>query len=218
MKQTHLLSWPDDLQAAVEAELRSGEEIVWAGQPTPKVHWWMALYLSAWGLFGTVFMVFWITGAAGFRRPWGDPNDSPNPLQIAFACLGLPGLVAALGGLLAPLWLPRQVRKSAERSGYVITNQRALVFDSGYRSGPMGYLTSGLTSLWQRGRKVYIFEPKRLKRIERIDQPDGTGDVILDRHSWRDSDGDKQTTFIGFFAVADIREVSERLNELRGAK
>ena len=182
-----LSSLPLELQQRLRAELKPGETITWAGQPDPERY--MKSGFKLWFFFipWTAFALFWMAGASGFRLPRFDDGFSFFPL------FGLPFLLIGIGGLSSPLWL----RRRAHSIVYAITDQRALTIE-------------GAKSI-----TVKSFPAAELGSVERVQHPDGSGDLILHCEQYRDSDGDKRTRQSGFFAISDVRSV-ERLVQALG--
>jgi hypothetical protein len=61
---------------------------------------------------------------------------------------------------------------------------------------------------------VKSFAAGDLQSIERTENADGSGDLVFSRRSWRDSDGDRRTSAVGFAGVPRVREVEEQLRRL----
>lgn len=103
-----------------------------------------------------------MAGAAGFQIPRSDKGDDLFPL------FGVPFLLIGTRMLPFPLWAYRNSLKTV----YLITNRRAITID-----GAWSYTTRSYT-------------PEKLADVFRREHRDGTGDVVVSRNSWRDSDGD----------------------------
>src|SRR5262245_23909973 len=121
-------SLADNLQRTVEDELAPGEVIRWLGQPVPRsvpgIAWIPCIFAVPW----TLFSLFWMAEAAGiFDRFNGFQGGGPlNKQRLIFSLFGLPFVLIGLGMLSSPLWIWRRLRRRAERTAYVITNQRAI--------------------------------------------------------------------------------------------
>lgn len=170
---------PEGLQERLRAELKPGEAITWVGQPNPDRY--MKYGLGRWIFFipWTVFSLYWIAAASGFRVP---EFDSPMSL---FPLFGLPFLLIGIGGLTAPL----RARGRARSIVYAITNQRAITIEGAKVIVVKSYLASEIAG------------------VERTEYQDGSGHLILRTEQHRDTDGDHQTRQHGFFAVDDVRRV-----------
>ena len=183
---TSISALPQHLQERLRSELKSGESLVWTGQPNPNRY--MKTGFKLWFFFipWTAFSLFWIAGASGFRLPRLDSGWDIFPL------FGLPFLLVGLGGLCIPLWIRRKARSTL----YAITNQRAITIEGANSITIKSYLASDIAGL------------------ERTEHQDGSGDLILRSERYRDSDGDRQTRQHGFFAIDDVRHVESLVEKL----
>ncbi len=176
---------PLSISRLVDAELRTGEQVVWVGQPIPSRFARRSIAFVLFGIPWTAFALFWIAGASRFKIP-----DFSKGFDF-FPLFGIPFVLVGLGMLSSPFWMRRKALKTA----YVITDQRAIVLGAG---------AFGSTT-------VRSFDPDRLKDLRRVQKSDGTGDLIFER-TW--SQGDKQATDHGFLAIANVREVESRIVSL----
>ena len=145
-------------------------------------------------LFGipwTAFAIFWMAGASGFKLP--DLSNGPG----LFPLFGIPFVLIGFGILSSPYWMHRKARRTA----YVITNQRALILAGGFG----------------RSMTVRSFEPHRLGDLRRVQNSDGSGDLIFERTWKSDNDGDGQSTDYGFLAVQDVKKVETLIRKLTAA-
>ncbi|MFH1497660.1 MAG: hypothetical protein ABII82_07515 [Verrucomicrobiota bacterium] len=172
---------PFKLQTLVEAELRPAERPLWTGTPRP---WRMARQCLPVVLFAipwTAFSVFWIAGASGFKMP-----DFSSPAGF-FPLFGLPFLLIGAGMLASP-WL---AMRKARRTAYVLTAERAIIFEA---------------TLWG-GINIRSFGPDQLTDLRRVQSADGSGDLIFDEIVNRHHEGRGTTTAIGFLGIPDVRSV-----------
>ena len=179
---------PPHLQERLRAELKPGEAISWAGQPNPDRYMKSAFKIWFFFIPWTAFSLFWMAGASGFEIPRFDAGLSLFPL------FGLPFLLIGIAGLSSPLLL----RRKAHSTVYAITNQRAISIE-GHKS-----------------ISVKSYPASNIANIERIEHPDGSGDLVLRTEHYRDSDGDRRTSRHGFFALDNVKRVQgflERLSE-----
>lgn len=185
-------SIPFKLQEIVQRELDQDERVIWIAMPKPKYFSGPALGAFLFAIPWTAFSVFWMAGAAGFKIPQFNNGADLFPL------LGIPFFLIGIGMLSSPLWAYRNSLKTV----YLITNRRAVTIDGG-----MSYTIRSYTA-------------DKLNDIFRREHKDGTGDVIICRNSWRDSDGDKQMQELGFLRINDARFVESLLKEMaeRGAE
>jgi len=116
---------PIDPEAAMrlQPELMSGESVLWAGQPNPRVifhsdDWTMIPFSLLWGGFA----IFWEATVLGF---WGHPKHSP---PVFFVLWGIPfvlvGQYLIWGRFLYDAWIKR-------RTYYAVTDRRVLVLQEG---------------------------------------------------------------------------------------
>jgi hypothetical protein len=183
---THI---PASLRNKVEMELRSGERILWTAQPIAarlsRASWPIVIF----GIFWTAFSVFWVAAAG-----WGTSRSStPGPFKL-FPLFGVPFVLIGIGMLTSPIWM----RKKAAKTVYMITDQRAVILSEGIR---------GKT-------RVESYAPAQLQSITRDQFADGSGDLIFETRTWRDSDGDRRTSRVGFFAVPDVKSVEDHIRTL----
>ena len=188
---------PPDVRQRVEDELEPGERVVWAEQPDPKRYargsWGIVLFGIPW----TAFSVFWIAMASGMM--WMGVNAGGGPpavIGVCFPLFGVPFVLIGLGMLSAPYW----ARRYAAGTVYAITDRRAILFATGFRS-----------------RTVKSYQPAELTRISRVERDDGSGDLILEEYGYRDRDGDRRSGRQGFMGISDVKEV-ERLIRALAAK
>ena len=185
-----IFSLPHQLQQRLRAELKPGESLVWAGQPSPDR--FMRDGFKTWFFFlpWTAFAIYWMAGASGFHWPRFDREWDLFPL------FGLPFLFIGLGGMSMPYWKRREARSTI----YAITNRRAITIEGAKSITVKSYLAADIADL------------------ERTEHQDGGGDLVLRKEGYRDSDGDKQTSRYGFFAIADVRRVEQLIEALLQAK
>ena len=183
---------PPPLLAALEAALAPGERLVWSGQPQPNRYRrrsWMALGV---GIPWTAFSLIWTTLAfvSVQEMPAGNPHRWLFPLfGVSFLLIGL--------ALLSSPW---RGRRKAVRVLYAITDRRALIFEPN----------------WRGGRRTQSIERAAMESPERMENPDGSGDLFFSWQVWRDSEGDERVTPIGFVGVPRLYEAETHLRKLMG--
>jgi hypothetical protein len=177
---------PEDLQLMARNELEPGEFIEWSGQPDPVLFTPASIGVSVFGIPFTAFAVFWIWSASQFR-----PAGFVTPFDL-FPLFGIPFVLVGVVMLTMPFW----ARRAALKTIYVITDRRAITIDG----------------LWT--RTIRSYPPERLNDLYRRDHRDGTGDVIISRREWRDSDGDRRSEELGFLRISDAKDVERRLRTL----
>ena len=179
---------PREVASLVDMELEPGERITWAAQPMPGRFAKRSIGLVLFGIPWTAFAIFWMAGASGFKIP-----DFSRGFGF-FPLFGVPFVLIGIGLLSSPYWM----RRKARRTAYVITDKRALILAGGS---------------W-RSTTVRSIEPYRLGDIRRVQNADGTGDLIFERTWASDGDGGRQSTDHGFLATRDVRSVESLVREL----
>ena len=171
----------ENLVQALNKELRNGEKLVWAEQPIPsqlvKSAYLLWLFFVPW----TLFALFWTAGASGFQWPALDNIG----VYSLFPLFGLPFILIGVYGLVMPF----KMRKKAESTVYAITNQRLLI----------GHFPNAI--------ELQIFFPKDVNRLTRFEKSDGSGNLIFSNQAYLDSDGGKNISKEGFYAVRDVKKV-----------
>lgn len=195
-------SLPLELEAAVRAELRDDEQLLWVGQPRPSCYARRSIFLVLFGIPWTAFALFWMAGASGML--FAGTRTSPGGAGVhggvvaLFSCFplfGLPFVAIGLGMLSSPYWLRRQARRTC----YALTDRRAIL----RQAGVFGSVDTR------------SYEPAALGRIHRREYAGGCGDLVFEEvvSFGRDSDGDRttNTTRYGFLAIEEVREVENLL-------
>jgi hypothetical protein len=177
---------PPHLQSKVDRELDSGESIEWIEMPIPRFFTPIATGGFLFGIPWTAFAISWTAAAA-----WGTSRDGAG-VDVGFALFGVPFILVGFCMLSSPIWAYRK----ALHTVYVITNRRAITFDGGM------------------SMTIRSYTPDRLHDIYRKEKRDGTGDVVIARRAWRDSDGDRQSEELGFFRVRDPKTIESMLRKL----
>ena len=175
---------PSKMRQHVNRELEPMETIQWMAQPQPVYFTPKAKTAFIFAIPWTAFALFW-TAAAAF----GSSSDG----EVGFmAYFGIPFIVIGLLLFSSPLWAYRRALKTV----YVITDQRAITFDGGRRA------------------TIRSYTPEKLRDVYRNENPDGTGDVILNKKEWLDSNDHHQVEELGFLRIREPREVERILKKL----
>lgn len=180
------ISIPQPLRDKVDRELERDERIEWIGMPKRVFFTPVSTASFLFGIPWTAFALFWIAGAAGFKIPQFNQGFDLFPL------FGIPFVLIGCGMLSAPIWAYR----SAGKSVYVITDQRAITFNGGWTT------------------TIRSYPPEKLTDVYRKEKADGSGDVIITRRAWRDSENGQQVEELGFLRVENAKEVERRLKSL----
>jgi hypothetical protein len=201
---------PVELQHRVERELEPGEHVAWMERPIPRYLSLTTACLSLFGIPWTAFSVFWIYFASsmfGGAQPVGNTSSSAGPNNDTvtklvshtvdgyfkvFPWFGVPFVLIGLGLLASPYWAYR----AGLQTVYVITNRRAITFEGGW------------------SKTIRSYPPDRLQDVHRKERRDGTGDVILTRRVWQDSDGHERFQDVGFLRIREPKTVESLLRKL----
>jgi len=214
-----IASLPDNLQRLVGGELASGERIRWIGQPVPQSTFSrqrLVLFLFAFPWI--LFALFWMAGASGVFDPVNGFQgfgqlDTP---RLVFAIFGLPFVVVGIGLLWSPFWMRWCVLQAAQRTAYLVTDSRAIVFDGGYSgNNDLAAMLTLLVQLLGKTTSIRSWTAEQLGRIERVERDDNSGDVIFGEGSLI-PEGDRRSpsTKAGFFSIPDAKEVEALLKSL----
>ena len=182
---------PHDLSRALGDELSPGETAVWQSQPP---QWRMARTKAREFFIGipfTAFAVAWTFAAAGgFAKAKAPPPGLFHYGFIAWGCMFVGFGLWTLGSPLRAAWL-------ATRTAYAVTDRRAIVLTVARR------------------KTVRQFDAGQLGQLTRVENADGSGDLVFDRVVTQVVRGGTRTKEIGFFGIADVRSI-ERLVRERG--
>ena len=176
-----------ELREKVDRELGPGERVQWLQMPVPRYFTPAATAGFLFGIPWTAFAIFWTVGAA-----WGTSKAGGAGFFNAFPLFGVPFILIGFGMLSGPIWAYRKALKTV----YAITDRRAITFDGG------------------RATTIRSYPPERLLDVYRKERKDGTGDVIIARRAWRDSEGDRQSEELGFLRIRDPKTVEAMLKKL----
>ncbi len=180
------------LRSAVQSEVRDGERLVWASQAVPRYFTGPAIGSVLFAIPWTGFAIFWTAMAfAGTRQATGDDAISIG-FRYFFPLWGVPFILIGLGMFSAPFWMARRLRRTV----YAITDRRAIVF----APGSFGSL------------KVQSFTADALASMERVERPDGSGDLIFEQYTQRRGSS-THTVRHGFISVPRVRDVEDVLRK-----
>lgn len=183
---TDLQQFPADLRDLIGAEIGGLEKITWVDRPLLKRFSFRALPIFVFGVFWTAFSLSWIAAASGFKVP-----DFTEGFDL-FPLFGIPFVLIGVWMLCSP-WL---MLYRAKRTAYVLTTSRAIIFEGGLST------------------TIRSFAPARLNDLQRKQRADGSGDLIFEKKFSHNSDGNKQTTTVGFLCIANVKEVEGMIRKL----
>jgi hypothetical protein len=105
---------------------------------------------------------------------------------------GLPFVLVGLGMLCSPFIVYRK----SFRTVYVLTDKRAITIDGGWST------------------TIRSYSPSQLQWVYRKERSNGSGNVIMARRAWPDSDGDRQAEDVGFIGIRNPKEVEQLVKTL----
>lgn len=170
----------------IQSQLQSGEGIRWIGQPNPRTMVIASIGIFLFGIFWTGFAIFWVCGASGFKIP-----DFKNGFSF-FPLFGIPFVLIGFGMLLSPLISYCK----AKMTYYVVTDRRALIFDDA------------------RETHIQSFGPDKLQEIERIELPNGTGNIMFGYTMSTDLINTNRPVKVGFIGIPNVRSVETLISEI----
>ncbi|MGV3663240.1 MAG: hypothetical protein ACO1TE_23915 [Prosthecobacter sp.] len=170
---------PTRLAKALHQELMEGERVVWADVPvtgTAIRGSWAVFFMGVFFTFMTCKSLEQEIAKPSFD--WGD--------------LLFPGLLACF--TLRMLLEPLLAWRTAKRTLYVVTNQRAIILVAGGRD-----------------RTVRSFQDELLASFELREKSNGHGSIIFQRDAYRTSKGTTHHTEVGFIGLRNVRAVDALL-------
>jgi len=182
---------PRKFRPLVSPELRPNERIVWIGQPIP---WrFVKRFIGAFlfGILWSGFLGFWANGLV--RNMLAEKEPGWGALAF-FAAFLIPFSLMGVVLLSWPFWSWRK----AKRTIYVLTDQRAVVFDAN----------------WWQAVTIRSFEPSRLTDVRRVQNADGSGDLEFERTVKTDGEGSLQATDHGFMSIPGVKAVEDAIRQL----
>ena len=188
-----------ELDAAVRDELRDGEELRYAGMPSPSRMGRRMLPLAILGLFFGGFAAFWISIAAtgawfGGAKATEDPGSRVAAgVFLLFPLFGLHFLLVGLAMICSPFWVGRKARRTA----CCVTNRRAMQIEC------------------SRSIKVQSWSALDLEEISKVLHADGTGCLTFASSLERGSRGRIRSVAKGFYGVPDPRVCDDALLALK---
>jgi len=130
---------------AIQPELTSGESILWAGQPNPRVIFHKDdIFLLPFSLLWGGFAIFWEAGVSGF---WGG-NHGNGGSWIFGMIWGVPfvliGQYLIWGRFFYDAWLKK-------RTHYAVTSRRVIVVQTGWKRQMVSAFLDSLPALAKEG-------------------------------------------------------------------
>ncbi|MEG3438851.1 hypothetical protein V0288_17115 [Pannus brasiliensis CCIBt3594] len=183
-----------NLRENLEKELEPGESIEWIEQPIARFFIRSTVITALAGVFALGFISFWLYGWLEMTTLRGARTTDPmsNWVRNSGEFVGIFGILIAIVPLSVPIlhWL--EMRGTI----YAITNRRAILLKPGFP------------------RVVQSFFPRESVMIERRDNVDGSGDLIVFTHRSKDFDNDTITREFGFKYLRNPREFEKMLRQI----
>lgn len=163
---------PRRLEELVDSELREGEHVLWLAQPIRRLCVRRSLPVLFIAIPWTAIVAYWmlVTSGAGI-----------------VALGGLPFLIGGIWMLTIPLWVLRR----AGHLAYVVTDQRAVIFDS------------------LPPQRVRSYSPEQLEEMQIRERSEGAGDIIFERVGWS-----SHMSEVGFLAIPSVETVETLLRQI----
>jgi len=139
-------------QQMAQAELESGEQLLWHGRPGGRRFILGSIPIVLFGIPWTAFSLFWMAAASGFLF-----TKSGNGIFSLFALFGVPFVLVGFGMLGSPYWAYRKMKRTV----YALTNRRALIITGG------------------RSKTIRSYSGKDVGIIERVERANGKGDIYF---------------------------------------
>lgn len=143
--------------------------------------------------YGRTEQAAWVTGVALLfllAAQFGDAFSEFAPQEWGNWFLPVISLITftflALFVWLGPRW-------NSSRTLYVLTNQRAMLMRFGVFF------------------RIRTFLLKDIRKFTRFELEDGNGDLVFERFSLKDEDGNLKTGENGFYGIAEVRQVEKIL-------
>jgi len=177
---------PDDLRARIKAELTPGEQLLWAAKGEPRRNpGGMGPLIG--GLFAAVFLaVGSVTLAAAFNIRARPAGSGEGPIVFG-SVLVIIGFLVALGTVSG--WFSRRSeQKKVASTLYALTDQRAILWKPVAATAAV---------------EVHTIGPGAVKKIYRLELPDGSGDLIFA------ADGEEPWEQPGLLGVREVRRVED---------
>jgi hypothetical protein len=168
----------------------------------------------------TGFAIFWTVGAATMLL-FGRHGTGFTLIGMFFPLFGLPFIGVGVWLLTSPWRAKKRLAEMAARTGYVITDRRAIIFDAGMASlGPaaaMMAIAPRLPGMGTDSLRIESFPPDKLRQLSRVIHADGTGDIIIAEKMvpvYHEHHRGMAAQSIGFKGITQVQEVERMLKEL----
>lgn len=181
------------LRRRVEAELKPGERVLWAGMPGPMRSVLPSLLLFVFGVGWSSLAFTWEAIAiAGVLGIGGEAGGLSRGMAAVFAVFGLPFVAIGVGLVGAPFY----VALRAFLTAHVVTDRRLLTVTGGSRAS------------------VESRSPDQLTFLRRRDGSAGRGTLRLGFGTEKDSDGDTRSIEERWPDVPDVALAEDAVRAL----
>ncbi len=179
---------PEPLRARIEAELASGERLLWASQPDPKrPRGPRQSRASTW-----VWVAGWLSLALTCSlalKPVSTSQYAPIGMVVfAIAIINVGMGFLTIVHMLAELAEEGSLKRRLSLSFYALTDRRAVVWEPAPRTVALSV-------------RQYLPDSLKAENIQRFEFADGSGDLVFVWGIYPQNQG--------FFGVDDIRRVDE---------
>ncbi|OYU49735.1 MAG: hypothetical protein CFE31_05120 [Rhizobiales bacterium PAR1] len=174
-----------------------GEEILWAGRPSPLAAFWKSIPILLFGIPFFAFSLAWELLSLGifFNTGVGKVEGPGGIMNYIFPIFGLPFVVVGFGLMGSPLWAARK----ATRTVHILTDRRLV------------------TAVLGQKLSIKSIEPKQVFDMTRVEDANGFGTITFSLGTYRDSDGDKLERTEVWLGVADVRDLELKLRRVTSA-
>lgn len=186
---------PPDLQKLLNAELASGERVVYAAHPNWRAQWPQHLILLAFGLgwlsIAVPFATLIWSEALGIPLPGVKTGGMGQAMAIFFSLFIIPFLLIGVGCAAAPFLA---IRKSA-RTVHAVTDQR-------------------LVNVSDRGKpNVESFNLQTINFVKRHDGKDGFGTLEIGYGVEKDAEGDTRPLKLDWPGIPEVKRAEAIIRE-----
>lgn len=183
----------DRLNLALKRELRTGERILWKGQPSARPMWAaFGIYLIA--IPWTAFALFWTAMAGSAALSMSGQGGALSWGALAFPLFGTPFIGVGIGMLAMPFW-PMFL---APRTIFAVTTERLIKL------------------VMRRSSLVSETVPAdRIGSILRHERSDGVGSLRIGVRIGTDSDGDARLETFLLGEVEGVMDVEVHIETMK---
>ena len=164
MNERHALEsteLPEDLVALVKPELVPGERLIWAARPlgARPAPWAVGVKAALWIVGSLAIGLFSFAASVGAFGPYFLKVD--GFLALLMVCSAVAAIVSFLVAIFA-FGATISERKLNQGASYALTDRRAIVWRA---------------NRFKRGIEIHSYPRGSIKSVNRVDYPDGSGDV-----------------------------------------